>query len=73
MIPNHVNVVALIGVTTAPHPLVIVSELCEKGSLYDFVMSQNDIPLSFVKFTLIGISKGIIINSLFTLRTQTSP
>lgn len=61
LIPDHINVVAMIGVTSAPNPLVIVSELCENGSLYDYVMSLNSVPLSFIKFSLTGISKGEVI------------
>lgn len=63
----------MIGVTASPDPLVIVSEMCAGGSLYNSVMSSSTAPtLIFVKNILIGISHGTALTLFQFQRTQTS-
>jgi len=58
---NHPNVVLFMGVVTQiPHPLCIVTEFIENGSLLNYLFDHPDIELESQMNIIIGISLGML-------------
>jgi len=56
----HVNVVQFLGITSSPHPLCIVTEFMEHGSLYSFIHSENKVDTNLLVNLIKGIAAGML-------------
>lgn len=56
ILPHHANVLRFIAILDSPYCLV--SEYCEKGSLYDWMMKTEYSESRIIQFAL-GIAKGM--------------
>eukprot|EP01117_Protostelium_nocturnum_P011595 TRINITY_DN4209_c0_g1_i1.p1 TRINITY_DN4209_c0_g1~~TRINITY_DN4209_c0_g1_i1.p1 ORF type:complete len:1530 (+),score=362.20 TRINITY_DN4209_c0_g1_i1:189-4778(+) len=55
----HPNVVLFMGLTFPPQPLSIITEFCDGGSLYDYLL-ENDVSLEQKYKFIRGISLGLL-------------
>jgi len=56
----HVNVVQFLGITVAPHPLCIITEFMDQGSLYNYIHSSKKIDANILMNFVRGISAGML-------------
>jgi len=57
---NHPNVVLFLGVTQSPHPLCIITEFLEKGSLLNYLHNHPKVEIDVRMKIVKGIAHGML-------------
>jgi len=58
-VPNHLNIVCLIGFTIPPGPIYIVSEFCSQGSLESLIYGTSQLSVAVKNSWALDIAKGM--------------